>query len=41
MAMALSVIASKVGNCVIRGAECVAKTYADYWEDFDRVYGIP
>ena len=41
MAMALSVVASKVGNCVIRGAECVAKTYADYWEDFDRVYGIP
>ncbi|MYA16664.1 MAG: 3-phosphoshikimate 1-carboxyvinyltransferase [Gammaproteobacteria bacterium] len=37
MAMALSVMASKVGGCVIRGADCVAKTYADYWEDFDRV----
>ena len=37
MAMALSVAASKVGGCVIRGADCVAKTYADYWEDFDRV----
>ena len=37
MAMALSVVASKVGGCVIRGADCVAKTYADYWEDFDRV----
>lgn len=38
MAMALSVLASKVGNCVIRGAESVAKTYADYWDDFDRIY---
>ncbi len=37
MAMALSVVASKVGGCVIHGADCVAKTYADYWEDFDRV----
>ena len=37
MAMALSVVASKVGGCAIRGANCVAKTYADYWEDFDRV----
>ena len=37
MAMALSVVASKVGDCVIHGADCVAKTYADYWEDFDRV----
>ena len=36
MAMALSVVASKVGGCVIHGADCVAKTYADYWEDFDR-----
>ena len=39
MAMAMSVVASKVGNCVIHGADCVAKTYADYWEDFDRAYG--
>lgn len=39
MAMALSVVASKVGGCVIHGADCVAKTYADYWEDFDRVCG--
>ena len=37
MAMALSVVASKVGGCVIRGADCVAKTYADFWEDFQRV----
>lgn len=39
MAMALSVVASKVGGCVIHGADCVAKTYADYWDDFDRVCG--
>lgn len=39
MAMALSVVAGKVGGCVIHGADCVAKTYADYWEDFDRVCG--
>lgn len=39
MAMALSVVASKVGGCVIHGADCVAKTYADYWEDFDEVCG--
>ena len=38
MAMALSVLASKVGGCRIRGADCVAKTYADYWEDFARIY---
>jgi len=37
MAMALSVLASKVGGCAIRGAECVSKTYADYWRDFDAV----
>ena len=39
MAMALAVFASRVGGCEIRGPECVAKTYADYWEDFDTVYG--
>ena len=38
MAMALSVLASKIGDCEIRGADCVAKTYADYWRDFARVY---
>ena len=38
MAMALSVLASKVGDCQIRGADCVSKTYADYWEDFERIY---
>ncbi len=38
MAMALSVLASKVGDCDILGAECVAKTYADYWDDFGLIY---
>ena len=38
MAMALSVLASKVGDCRILGADCVAKTYADYWEDFAGIY---
>ena len=38
MAMALSVLASKIGGCEVRGADCVAKTYADYWRDFGRIY---
>ena len=38
MAMALSVMASRIGGCRILGAECVTKTYADYWDDFGRVY---
>ena len=37
MAMAFSVLASQVGG-VVHGADCVAKTYADYWEDFNRIY---
>ena len=36
MAMALSVFASRIGGCDILGADCVAKTYADYWQDFAR-----
>lgn len=39
MAMALSVLASKIGDCRILGANCVSKTYADYWEDFAGIYG--
>ena len=38
MAMALSVLASKIGGCRILGADCVSKTYADYWEDFAGIY---
>lgn len=37
MAMALSVLASGIGGCEVRGADCVAKTYADYWDDFERL----
>ncbi len=39
MAMAFAVFASKVGRCEIADPGCVAKTYADYWRDFERVYG--
>lgn len=38
MAMALSVLASRIGGCRIHGAECVTKTYADYWDDFGLIY---
>ena len=38
MAMALSVLASGIGGCEIRDPGCVAKTYADYWRDFERLY---
>ena len=38
MAMALSVLASRIGGCRIQGAECVTKTYADFWDDFGLVY---
>ena len=39
MAMALSVFATGVGGCAVRAPDCVAKTYVDYWRDFERVYG--
>ena len=39
MAMAFAVFASKVGGCEIADPGCVAKTYADYWRDFERAYG--
>ena len=38
MAMSLAVFASKVGGCAILDPGCVAKTYADFWEDFAAVY---
>ncbi len=38
LAMALSVLASKIGGCRVLGADCVSKTYADYWQDFDEIY---
>lgn len=39
MAMALSVFATRIGGCEVRAPDCVAKTYADYWRDFGRIYG--
>lgn len=38
MAMSLAVFASKVGDCAILDPGCVAKTYADFWEDMETVY---
>ena len=38
MAMGLSVLASKIGGCRVLGSDCVSKTYADYWQDFDEIY---
>ena len=39
MAMSLAVAAlSAEGTTTIRGAECVAKSYSDFWEDFKTIY---
>ena len=38
MAMSLAVFASQVGGCAILDPGCVAKTYADFWEDLAEVY---
>lgn len=39
MAMSLAVAAlSAEGTTVIRGAECVAKSYGDFWDDFEKIY---
>ncbi len=39
IAMAFSVLAATTGNTVIRDAECVAKTYPQYWDDFRKLGG--
>ena len=39
VAMAFAVLGSALGNVVISGAECVAKTYPDFWEDFKKLGG--
>ena len=36
--MSLAVFASQVGGCAILDPGCVAKTYADFWEDLAEVY---
>lgn len=38
MAMSLAVFASRAGGCEIADPGCVAKTYSDYWRDFERMY---
>ena len=38
MAMAMAVFASKSGGSAVHAPDCVAKTYADFWTDFDRIY---
>ena len=39
IAMAFSIPAAVVGNTVIHGAECVAKTYPEFWDVFRSVGG--
>jgi 3-phosphoshikimate 1-carboxyvinyltransferase len=42
MAMALAVAALRASAPVtIRGAECVSKSYIDFWEDFEKLTGTP
>lgn len=38
MAMSFAVFASKTGGCAILDPGCVAKTYADFWDDMAEVY---
>lgn len=38
MAMAFTVLASKVPNCSIVDPDCVNKTYPGFWNDFDALY---
>ncbi len=41
MAMSLAVAAlSAEGTTTITGAECVAKSYSDFWDDFNTIYHI-
>ncbi|TFG44911.1 MAG: 3-phosphoshikimate 1-carboxyvinyltransferase [Dehalococcoidia bacterium] len=39
IAMAFAMLAAICGDTVIEGAECVNKTYPDFWEDFQKVGG--
>jgi 3-phosphoshikimate 1-carboxyvinyltransferase len=39
IAMAFSVLGAALGNIVIDGAECVAKTFPAFWEEFEKVGG--
>jgi 3-phosphoshikimate 1-carboxyvinyltransferase len=39
IAMAFSILGSVTGDTTINGAECVAKTYPDFWNIFERLGG--
>jgi 3-phosphoshikimate 1-carboxyvinyltransferase len=39
IALALSVLGAACGDTVIEGAECVAKTYPDYWQTLSSIGG--
>ena len=37
--MAFGVLGAAIGNVIIEGAECVAKTFPDFWEALKSVGG--
>jgi 3-phosphoshikimate 1-carboxyvinyltransferase len=39
IAMAFAVLGSALGNVAISDAECVAKTYPNFWKDFQKIGG--
>jgi 3-phosphoshikimate 1-carboxyvinyltransferase len=39
IAMAFSILGAKVGDVTIRQAECVSKTYPEFWQVFEKVGG--
>ncbi len=39
VAMAFAVLGAALGNITITGAECVAKTYPDFWNEFQKIGG--
>ena len=39
MAMSLAVFGTRTPGCRVLDPGCVAKTYAEFWADLDRVYG--
>ncbi len=39
LAMAMSILGAAVGNTTVEGAECVAKTYPEYWDILSSIGG--
>lgn len=39
IAMAFSILGSIAGDTIVKGAECVAKTYPDFWQVFQKLGG--